>query len=753
MGSVRRLGSRKFARVLFVVFVLTAVCAAVPAQALANGWTIVPSPSPHASPQDGLADVSCVSASSCVAVGSGYGVALTEVWNGTRWSLFASPTPVGRRFDGVSCLTASKCFAVGVSSSPYAFSGTTLVERWNGTSWTILASPNPAGAAYSELASISCLTQTDCYAVGLSRTETPQTQVERALVEHWNGTAWSIVASPHPQDGADRSLSAVTCTSTTDCVAVGSARAFTSRTLVEHWNGTAWSIVASPSSPSSSVDLTGVSCTASTNCFAVGTYSVDNFPTSTQHPLIEHWNGTRWSTLVVPTPPGAPDNILTKVSCTTAQSCVAVGLSSDLSANLPSGSPLIEKWNGANWSLSRGATRSDAAAEELLGVDCTSSTNCVAVGVFLSALTGAVGTLVEKFGGTAWSVVPSPSRRGPRIGGLSGVACPSTTSCFAVGASQSGALIEHWDSTAWSITPNPDARGPFSAGLESIACPTVSSCVAVGGKTDASGFRPLIEHWNGTGWSDMASPHLTSDSNLTGVACPAATGCFAVGTKFSPTGLSLISEHWDGHTWTMIPTPQPTGAFLSLMSHVSCSSTTDCYAVGTTVGGGTSFGTQTALVEHWNGTRWKLVALPVADGAALYSVSCNSTTRCMAVGASTTTSVSGTSFHQKPLAENWNGARWSVVPTPTPSTATAALVGVTCTNKNNCYAVGQSSNHTLIEHWDGIKWSVVTSPNAPFALSSSLNGVACTSATACFAVGSLIRPGTGVSQTVIERRT
>src|SRR5207249_3636353 len=81
--------------------------------------------------------------------------------------------------------------------------------------------------------------------------------------------AWSIVTSPNT-----RALSGVTCTSPSDCWAVGSYRnGFYNQTLIEHWNGTAWSIVTSPNtSTTQSNGLSGVTCTSASNCWAVGSY-------------------------------------------------------------------------------------------------------------------------------------------------------------------------------------------------------------------------------------------------------------------------------------------------------------------------------------------------------------------------------------------------------------------------------------------------------------------------------------------------
>ena len=78
------------------------------------------------------------------------------------------------------------------------------------------------------------------------------------LIERWDGRSWSVAASQiTPGDG----LSAVSCTTPTDCMAVGANR--TVGTLVERWNGTRWSVVATPAQPYGG-QLFGVACTSAT---------------------------------------------------------------------------------------------------------------------------------------------------------------------------------------------------------------------------------------------------------------------------------------------------------------------------------------------------------------------------------------------------------------------------------------------------------------------------------------------------------
>jgi hypothetical protein len=57
-------------------------------------------------------------------------------------------------------------------------------------------------------------------------------------------------------------------------------------TLVEHWNGSKWSVQATPNpSSASSSQLEGISCTSATRCTAAGLYTISSGPSFT---LAEH---------------------------------------------------------------------------------------------------------------------------------------------------------------------------------------------------------------------------------------------------------------------------------------------------------------------------------------------------------------------------------------------------------------------------------------------------------------------------------
>ena len=110
-------------------------------------------------------------------------------------------------------------------------------------SWSIVTSPNTSPAEGNALNGVTCVSASDCWAVGNHYNGSAYL----TLIEHWDGTAWTIVASPNTEGTANNNLYGVACTSTSDCWAVGQAligAAF--RTLIERWDGTSWAIVTSP---------------------------------------------------------------------------------------------------------------------------------------------------------------------------------------------------------------------------------------------------------------------------------------------------------------------------------------------------------------------------------------------------------------------------------------------------------------------------------------------------------------------------
>jgi hypothetical protein len=345
------------------------------------------------------------------------------------WSVTTSPDQGGNSniLVGVSCVSATSCTAVGSYDNGSVYQ--TLVESWNGTSWSIVSSPNEGSS--DGLSGVLCTSVTSCTAVGSYNNGS----VDQTLVESWNGTSWSIVSSPNEGSDGD-ALSGVSCVSTSDCTAVGNYNNGSGPlTLVESWNGTAWSIVSSPS-PGTNDVLQDVACMSATFCEAIGDY--DN-GSAGQETLIEGWNGSTWSqqASVSPATSGHPfdTNILSGVSCSSPTSCMTVGY-------YGLGAALAESWNGTAWSqVSIPNANNGSSLTNLNGVSCVASSGCVAVGTFFGS-GNTQQTVVETWNTTSWSVTPS-ANQGTGHNDLIGVSCLSTDSCEAVGYDVVGSTDEN----------------------------------------------------------------------------------------------------------------------------------------------------------------------------------------------------------------------------------------------------------------------------------------------------------------------
>ena len=356
------------------------------------------------------------------------------------------------------------------------------------------------------------------------------------------GPAWTVASSPNPAGSVTAVLNGVSCPSVNSCFGVGSSTVLgTTKALGEHWNGHNWAIVATPNpSTATSTRLNAISCPSTTSCFAVGSYAEGTL----QKNLAERWNGSSWSILPIQNPTGHTGSGLSGVSCPSARSCFAVGA---YSFGLSTVRTLAAHWNGALWNLVGSPNISVSNATFLNAVSCPSLKSCFAVGN--STINSSARSLVEHWNGSLWGAMQNPAPSGATGSALNGVSCPSPKSCFAVGSSivaaQNHNLAQHWNGSGWSFNGAPTGSGASSSTLSGVSCPTTQSCFAVGSFTKAGAAKSLVDHWNGSAWGSMASPNPgTLFNHLYSVSCAAKTSCFAVGnTEKLPPATTLTERY------------------------------------------------------------------------------------------------------------------------------------------------------------------------------------------------------------------
>jgi hypothetical protein len=371
--------------------------------------------------------------------------------------------------------------------------------------------------------------------------------------------AWSPQPTPTPRLTSGAVLSSVACPSSRMCVAVGYAvnAAGAPEPLIERWNGLRWTIEPSVSPrPATSSFLFGVSCATTRSCTAVG--SLTRRPRGTV-PFVEHLAGGRWISQRTPRPPqhAAGDvGYLAAVSCPRSIACTAVGYTGRPQGT--KGRPLIERWTAARgWASERAPVPSRTAASFLSGVSCPSTRRCTAVG-FSNRRAGAPRALAETWsvaGGWTTQAIPTPT--GATVVQLTGVACPSVSRCMAVGSFEvAGVMVlltEDWDGQRWVIGHPRYPAGARGVSLADVTCPSPRACIAVGTFTDTAGLgEPLAERWTPRGWAIQPTPAPDTaagpvDGGLAGVSCPSLTRCMAVG---SVTPLSGEGEHPLSLSWS-----------------------------------------------------------------------------------------------------------------------------------------------------------------------------------------------------------
>jgi hypothetical protein len=386
--------------------------------------------------------------------------------------------------------------------------------------------------------------------------------------------------------------------------------------------------------------------------------------------------------------------------------------------------------------------RGEPGGGDLMGVFCTSSVNCWAVGAsFLAAREEQLSEILH-WDGSAWSqvAVPNPSRTAQvDFSELFAVRCTAPGNCWAVGEYHvfDGAMFNealHWNGSAWSVVSAPQPGGRIGGsvnGLFDVVCRSSANCWAVGhyGKLrDAASSveRNEVLHWNGRKWALQRTPDPGGTSRgdinqLNSVRCATAHSCLAVGSTStaavsSHTGLNEVLR-WDGRKWLTASVPSPggppgTGGFSELV-YLTCTSPANCWAVGDYGAPGTVL----SQILHWNGIAWSQASVPELGGTGspaiqrLSGVTCSSATNCWAVGSYVLGNDTGAALNE---ALHWDGGAWSLVSTPDPggvdNNAVNQLNAVRCTSRTDCWTVGTAGpslsaagNEAL--RWDGTIWS------------------------------------------------
>jgi hypothetical protein len=356
-----------------------------------------------------------------------------------------------------------------------------------------------------------------------------------------------------------------------------------------------WTTIASSDVPGVNNFFVGSTCADAWECWNVGG-TISNSKNSPIAGVIHRYNGTAWSAVKTQAPAGR-GWVFIDVTCVSNDDCWAVGAAQG--TNGPP-SPLTEHWNGSSWSISLDA----AIHGYLLGVSCAGPDECFAVGARTDSSADQTVDLSYRWNGSSWSIEPTIAT-GQKYSELSGVACQSESSCWAVGT---------------------DGLNPQNSNF----LPVVPA---------AAGDQSLVARWNGSAWSEVASPTFSDGGYLSAVTCSGPT-CWAVGSITTVAGgaETALIERSDGTGWTQVQSPVFSGPGKDFLHQVTCVNPAYCVAVGADGLGPPphAFGSGPVqpIAAIWNGSSWSSMATaPVAGNFAfLAGVACAGGAKCFAAG-------------------------------------------------------------------------------------------------------------------------
>jgi hypothetical protein len=279
---------------------------------------------------------------------------------------------------------------------------------------------------------------------------------------------------------------------------------------------------------------------------------------------------------------------------------------------------------------------------------------------------------------------------------LTGVTALSGGEAWAVGASgadvtaPASVLIERWNGAAWTAEEGP-APGTQVNELRAVDAAEPNDVWAVGRTSSGFGDRPLVLRYDGSAWLEMEVPTEITGV-LTGVEAVAPDDVWVVGYTGDPE-LSLeeaLVLHWDGLLWAVVAPGRATGQGRSALFDVEATAPDDLWAVG-------YLHNNDPLIVHYDGRRWTRSDTEVdGDVAAVEPVT---PTDAWAVGT--------------PI-QRFDGSAWTETGVP----SDGELFGVAAVGPSDVWAVGmrpagEGATASLVMRFDGQEWTVVDGPRVP----------------------------------------
>ena len=220
-------------------------------------WSVAAGPTFGANIQPNLKAMTATSSTDIWAIGDlldnnvGLLYYLFEHYDGVSWKTTKILSGDAFLF-GASADATDDVWAVGFNGAENDDSKT-LAMHFDGKTWKTVSTPS-VGDGANQLNGVLALAPDDVWAVGFSTPDPPPAEAATlTLIEHFDGKSWTVVPSPNEGPKSiwqSNRLFGLAANSPKDIWAFGSFFAADGSghqmTLLEHWNGTKWSLARSP---------------------------------------------------------------------------------------------------------------------------------------------------------------------------------------------------------------------------------------------------------------------------------------------------------------------------------------------------------------------------------------------------------------------------------------------------------------------------------------------------------------------------
>jgi hypothetical protein len=267
-----------------------------------------------------------------------------------------------------------------------------------------------------------------------------------------------------------------------------------------------------------------------------------------------------------------------------------------------------------DWTMHEGPNYDDGIHHILRGVKAFAPDDAWAVGDYDQITLGVheMHPIVMHFDGAAWNLVPTPLPGKDFPGGkniylwdVDGVA---PDDLWAVGDHEhpvdpgTETLTLHWDGSEWSVVPSP-TTGELSSGsgfdaVEAIASDDVWAVGSWANENDLARRSPLAAHWDGSDWTIIDVPIVTTgDQELRDVDADPTGSVLWVSGGWGVTETAPYVLRWTGSEFELVE-PQPDLNLYESLQEIEVFAENDVWIAGYTRG------TLESVMLHWDGSGW-----------------------------------------------------------------------------------------------------------------------------------------------------